>query len=156
MKTLRRFLLDASGAAAVEMALVFSLIVAPSFLCLWDFAAIYQGKVAVDEALQDAATYTMNSGSNATSAGATSAAQAAGGSSISVSVSTVCYCVSTSSTVATMPVSASCTGSCSGSAVLQQFMKITTANSVSIPLPVSWISLASPYSVTAVGYVRTG
>jgi Flp pilus assembly protein TadG len=153
MKSLHRLLAATDGAVAVELALVLSLFLAPTFLFLWDFASVYQGKANVEEALQDATTYVINSGSSATTAGATSAAQAANGSSISVSTSTSCYCVSTSTTVPTMPTSVSCSGSCTGSAVLQHFMKIVTTNSVTIPFPVSW--LTSPYTVTATGYVRT-
>jgi Flp pilus assembly protein TadG len=155
MKALHRVLAAADGAVAVEAALVLSFLV-PILLCLWDFSRLYEGQANVDEALQDAVTYVMSAGSNATAAGATSAAQAANGTSITVSTSTVCYCVSTSTTVPTMPTSASCTGSCTGSSVLQHFMKVITTNSVTIPFPVPWISLTSPYTETATAYVRTG
>jgi Flp pilus assembly protein TadG len=156
MKTLHRLLAATDGAVAVEAALVLSLFLVPMLLCLWDFSQLYEGQANVDEALQDTVTYVMGTGSNATTAGATSAAQAANGSSITVSNSMVCYCVSTSTTVPTMPASVSCTGSCTGSSVLQRFMKIVTTNSVTIPFPVSWINLTSPHTVTATAYVRTG
>jgi len=156
MKSLRRLLVAIDGAVAVETALVFSVFLAPTLLCLWDFAQVYQGQAHVEEALQDAITYVMNSGSNATAAGVQTAAQAANGSSISVSASTVCYCVPTSTSVPTMPSSVSCSGSCGGGAVFQQFMNIVTTNSVTIPFPVSWLHLPSPYTVTATGNVRTG
>jgi Flp pilus assembly protein TadG len=156
MKTLHRLLAATDGAAAVEAALVLSLFLLPMLLCLWYFSQLYGGQADVDEALQDTVTYVMSAGSNATAAGATSAAQAANSSSITVSTSTVCYCVSTSTTVPTMPTSVGCTSSCTGTFVLQQFMKIVTTNSVTIPFPVSWINLTSPYTVTATAYVRTG
>ncbi len=156
MKMLHRLLVAADGAVAVEAALVLSLFLLPMLLCLWDFAQLYEAQANVDEALQDTVTYVMSIGGNATAAGATSAAQAANGSGITVSTSAVCYCVSTSSTVPTMPTSVSCTGSCTGSTVLQKFMKAVVANSVPIPFPVPWINFTSPYTVTATAYVRTG
>jgi Flp pilus assembly protein TadG len=155
MKTLHRLLKPTDGAVAVEAALVLSFLV-PMLLCLWDFARLYEGQANVDEALQDAVTYVMSAGSNATTAGATSAAQAANGSSITVSTSTACYCVSTSTTVPTLPTSVSCTSSCTGNTVLQHFMKVVTTDSVTIPFPVPWITLTSPYTETATAYVRTG
>lgn len=156
MKSLRRLLAANDGSVAVELALILPLILMPTFLCLWDFATLYQGQAKVEQAIHAATTYVLYTGSNATTAGATSAAQAANGSSISVSTSTVCYCVSTSTTVPTMPTSVSCTGSCTGSSVLQKFMEIVTTNSITIPFPVSWINFTSPYTVTAAAYVRTG
>jgi len=156
MKILRRLLSAIDGSVAVETALVVSLFLAPTILCVWDFAQLYQGQAAVDEALQNAVTYVMSNGSNATTAGAQQAAQAANGSSISVSASTVCYCISTNTSSPTVPSSVSCSGTCSANSVFQKFMSITTTNSVTIPFPVSWINLTSPYSVTAAGHVRTG
>jgi len=156
MKILRQLLVAIDGSVAVETALVVAVFLVPMMLCLWDFARIYQGQAHVDEALQDAMTYVMNSGSNASSSGARTAAQAANGSSISVSTSTACYCVSTSTTVPTMPTSVSCSSSCTGSTVLQQFMSIVTTDQVTIPFPVSWIKLTSPLTVTSTGSVRTG
>jgi Flp pilus assembly protein TadG len=155
MKTLQRRPTATDGAVAVEAALVLTFLV-PMLLCLWDFSQLYEGQANVDEALQDAVTYVMSAGSNATAAGATSAAQAATGSSITVSTSTACYCVSTSTTAPTMPTSVSCTSSCSGGSVLQYFMKVVTTDSVTIPFPVPWISLTSPHTQTATAYVRTG
>jgi len=155
MKKLRRLLAATDGAVAVEAALVLSLFLVPMLLCLWDFSQLYQGQANLDEALQDTVTYIMSAGSNATAAGATSAAQAANGTGITVSTSTVCYCVSTSTTVPTMPASISCTSSCTGSTVLQQFMKVVATDSVTIPFPVPWIKLTSPYTMTATAYVRT-
>jgi Flp pilus assembly protein TadG len=154
MKALLRLFSATDGAVAVEAALVLSLFLLPMLLCLWDFSQLYAGQAKLDEALQDTVTYVMSAGSNATAAGATSAAQAANGSSITVSTSTVCYCVST--TVPTTPTSISCTSSCAGSSVLQQFMKIVTTNSVTVPFPVSWFNLTSPYTEIATAYVRTG
>jgi Flp pilus assembly protein TadG len=156
MKTLHRLLTAIDGAVAVEAALVLSLFLVPMLLCLWDFSQLYEGQANLDEALQDTVTYVMSTGSNATAAGAISAAQAANGTSITVSTSTVCYCISTSTTVPTMPTSVNCTSSCTGSSVLQQFMKVIATNSVTIPFPVPWIKLTSPYTVTATAYVRTG
>ncbi len=125
-------------------------------LCLWDFSQLYQGQANLDEALQDTVTYVMSTGSNATAAGALSAAQAANGNSITVATSTVCYCVATSTTVPTMPTSVGCASSCTGSSVLQKFMKVAATKSVTIPFPVPWINLTSPYTLTATAYVRTG
>jgi len=156
MKTRHRLLAATDGAVAVEAALVLSLILVPMLLGLWDFAQLYQGQANLDEALQDTVTYVMSTGSNATAAGAISAAQAANGTGISVSTNTVCYCVSTSTTAPTMPTSVGCTSSCTGSSVLQKFMKVVATNSVTIPFPVPWINLTSPYTVTATAYVRTG
>jgi Flp pilus assembly protein TadG len=156
MKILRRLLVAVDGTVAVETALVLSLFLAPTLLCLWDFAQIYQGQAHVDEALQDAMTYVMYAGGNATSAGVQTAAQAANGKSITVDTSTVCYCVSTVTTVPTMPTSVSCSGSCTGSFVFQKFMNVVASNKVTIPFPVSWIKLTSPYTVQATGNVRTG
>ena len=156
MQAFRRLLRAIDGAVAVETALIFSLFLAPTLLALWDFATVYQGQSKVEEALQNAVTYVTNAGRNATTSGVQTAAQAASGTSISVSTTTSCYCVSTSSSSPTVPTSVSCTGSCSGSNVLQQFMTITTTDSITIPFPVSWISLSSPYTVTATGSVRTG
>jgi Flp pilus assembly protein TadG len=156
MKSVRRLFDATDGNVAVETALVLSLLLVPMLLCLWDFATVYQARADAEEALQDAITYVMNAGATATNAGITSAAQAANGSTVSVSTSTVCYCVSNSTTVPTMPTSVSCTGSCTGSTVLQQFMKVVTTNNVTVPFPVSWLNLPSPYAATATGYGRIG
>jgi hypothetical protein len=156
MRILHRLSNAKDGTVAVEAALVLSLFLAPTLVCLWDVGQIYQGRAIADESLQDAATYVMNTGTNATGSGVTAAAQASGGGSISASTSTVCYCVTTSGTTPTMPSSVSCSGSCSGSTVLQKFMSIGTTESVTIPFPVSWLNITSPYTVTATVNVRTG
>jgi Flp pilus assembly protein TadG len=156
IRNLRRLHRCTKAVVAVETALVLSIFLVPMLLCLLDFATLFQGQAAVDEAMQDAMTYVLNVGVKATTAGVQTAAQASTSQTISVSTSTVCYCVSTTSSSPTMPDTVACNSTCGNGYVFQQFMNIVTTGQVAIPMPVPWINLNSPYTATATGMVRTG
>jgi Flp pilus assembly protein TadG len=119
---------------------------------VWDLAEIAMAKAQIEEGLQDAVTYIA--AGNTDSAGITAAAQNAYGKSTTVSTSTVCYCVPTGTTTPTAPTSVACGGSCGSGNALQTFMSVTVSASVTLPVPLPYLS--SPAPVASTGQVRTG
>ncbi len=141
------------GVAAVETAIVVSLVLLPLLAGVADIGIMAQQRDKLDEALQDAITYV--SAGNTGSAGVTTAAQAAYGTSIAVSTGTFCYCVATGTTTPTAPTTVNCSGSCASGDVLETFMKITVSTAATLPVPLPALNLPSPVTLTTSGYIRT-
>lgn len=155
MKRLKSLLSDKKGTIAVETAIIVASVLLPTMLSLWDMITIYKAKAQVDQAQVGAIAYILSNPTAASATGVQTAAQAVSGNTIQVSSTAACYCVQMDTTSPIMPTPTSCSGSCSTSAVLQQFLTVVTSEAVTIPFPVSFIGLQSPYAVSSSSSTRT-
>jgi len=153
----RRLLRDRNGVAAVEAAIVISLVLAPLCMGVAAYAMVIADTVKLDRALQAAMFYVWNNPTGFTTSGVQTAAAAGYDNTsfpntsptLTVTTTSVCYCVSTSDVKGS---SVSCTGTCT-SGTVGTYVTVTASATFTLQLVVQALTSSVTQSVT--GTVRT-
>ena len=139
---------DRCGSLSVEAAIIFSLILIPLMLGVWEGSRLILLRGTLDDAVQSASYFVAQAGSNTpTSAAVTSAArQAVGLPDLAVAVADVCVCSDQNGSSIT---TRACTASCTGGKIASQHLQITVDRSITAAFPYPFVPQTFALSASA-------
>ncbi len=153
MNRLARLLRDRAGVASLEAALVTMLLLVPICGGLADGGLILVAWMRVSRAEHAALLYAWGNGAN-TGGMLTAAVGAFGSPAPTVNTSAACYCLSAAQSWSRGAASGvSCSTTCSSGYTLTEFVSVTVAANVALPMPVPFFARNYQISTTAVGRV---